>query len=538
MTSHTDSPLLRITDLSVGFQKKDQVHTVLHNISFDLHRNEVLALVGESGSGKSITALSVLGLLPDHAKTTGSIVFDQQSLLPLTPQQWTAIRGKRIAMIFQDPRLALDPVFTVGEQIIETLLAHDVVSSKKEALLRAQSLLELVDIPQAAERLNHYPYQFSGGQCQRIMIAMALACDPELLIADEPTTALDATIQRDILHMLKKLQQQTHIAILMITHDMGVVADIADRVIVLRHGHIEESSDVNSLFEAPKAAYTRELLAAIPHYASSANNHIPTTSNAVYIHQLSIEYRQGKRRFKALDNVSLTLPKGVFTGIVGESGSGKSTLGRTIAGLIKPTSGDIIINDVSIVHGKKADIRQLHQHIGFVFQSPRSALNPVYTIGQSIAEPLEVHTKASKADITKHVDQLLDDVGLNREWRNRYPHELSGGQCQRVAIARALALKPSLLIADEPTSALDVSVQAHILTLLKKLQQEYQFTCLFISHDLTVVSQLCSKVVVLKAGQIVENGSTHQVFEQPENHYTQQLLASVLHPRPRLAMYA
>ncbi|EHD20050.1 MULTISPECIES: dipeptide ABC transporter ATP-binding protein [Brenneria] len=531
MPADKPSPLLTVCDLNVGFQHPSGYQRALTNLNFDLYRHEVLALVGESGSGKSLTALSILGLLPADARIGGTVTFAGQSLLDASPRQLQQLRGKRIAMIFQDPRLALDPVFSIGEQIAEVLLTHKKARDRAAARARTLELLQLVEIPDAAGRIDAYPHQLSGGQCQRVMIAMALACDPDMLIADEPTTALDATIQKEILQMLRQLRRRIDIAILLITHDMGVVANIADRAIVLRRGEIVETADIADLFSRPRADYTRALLAAIPRYQrkppAAAFADAPVRVNVEGLH---VEYRRRGQRFRALDNVSLSLPAGCFTGLVGESGSGKSTLGRALAGLISPSAGDITIDNVSMARGKSEDIRRIRQAIGFVFQSPRSSLNPRYSIAQSIAEPLEVHTDASKAAVAAQVDSLLEQVGLGAQWRQRYPHQLSGGQCQRVAIARALALKPTLLIADEPTSALDVSVQAHILDLLQKLQREYQFSCLFISHDLVVVSQLCRDVAVLKDGRLMEYGSVDNVLHRPGHAYTARLVDSMLHP--------
>ncbi|MCG8710566.1 ABC transporter ATP-binding protein [Brenneria sp. 4F2] len=530
MTLSPAALLLSVRALNVSFRQASAEQSVLTDIHFDLYRGEVLALVGESGSGKSLTALSILGLLPANARVSGEILYAGQSLLAASEHQLRLIRGKRIAMIFQDPRLALDPVFRIGEQIIEALRTHNTTLSRTAARSRARELLELVDIPDAVRRIDAYPHELSGGQCQRVMIAMALACDPEILIADEPTTALDATVQKEILQVLRRLRQRISIGVLLITHDMGVVAESADRVIVLRRGRIEEIADVAALFHQPQAAYTRELLAAIPGYSRHASDSPSPMSALVRVEGLCVEYRRHRQHVRALDDISLTLSEGCFTGVVGESGSGKSTLGRVLGGLSAPGIGNVIIDGVNMATGRRQDIRRVRQQIGVVFQSPRSSLNPRYTVAQSIAEPLSVHSGLARPDIDARVDHLLAQVGLGRAWRNRYPHELSGGQCQRVAIARALALKPTLLIADEPTSALDVSVQAHILALLKNLQREYRFSCLFISHDLAVVGELCRDVLVLKAGRLVESGDVDKVLHHPEHPYTRKLLASVLHP--------
>ncbi|MEE3664031.1 ABC transporter ATP-binding protein [Brenneria sp. g21c3] len=530
MPNPPSSLVLSVRGLNVSFAQAAGEQSVLTDIDFDLYGGEVLALVGESGSGKSLTALSILGLLPANARVSGDIRYAGQSLLAASESQLRQIRGKRIAMIFQDPRLALDPVFRIGEQITEALLTHHKALSRAAARARALELLELVDIPDAASRIDAYPHELSGGQCQRVMIAMALACDPEILIADEPTTALDATVQKEILQVLRRLRQRIPIAILLITHDMGVVAESADRVIVLRRGRIEEITDVAALFHQPQSAYSRELLAAIPRYRRHAPTSTPSLPTLVQVTGLCVEYRRHRQRVRALDALSFTLPAGCFTGMVGESGSGKSTVGRVLAGLVAPGAGEVVIDGINMADGRTRDIRRVRQQIGMVFQSPRSSLNPRYTVAQSIAEPLAVHSDLAKRAIDVRVDLLLEQVGLGSSWRHRYPHELSGGQCQRVAIARALALKPTLLIADEPTSALDVSVQAHILTLLKNLQQEYRFGCLFISHDLAVVSELCREVLVLKAGRLVESGPVDKVLHHPDHPYTRKLIDSVLYP--------
>jgi peptide/nickel transport system ATP-binding protein len=526
--------LLEVAHLNVEFRVGSQKVTAVEDVSFRVERGEVLALVGESGSGKSVSALSLVGLLPDNAVVRGSALLDGRDLLAMTERERNGIRGSRIAVIFQDPANALDPVFTVGFQIQEMLRAHRPELSRAERRDRAIELLAMVEIPDPAKRMSSYPHQLSGGQAQRVMIAMALSCDPELLIADEPTTALDVTVQREILDVVRRLQQRTGTAILLITHDMGVVADLADRVVVMRRGRVEESAPAQELFDAPRAEYTRLLLRAVPRLGAPERPAPHASDDAVLqVEDLEVVYGRGAAAVRAVDGVSVSIGRGEIVALVGESGSGKSTIGRCALGLAPITGGRVLVEgvDLSRVRGRAASA--VKRSVGFVFQNSLAALDPRMNIGASVAEPLRTHAGLRGGALAARVGDLLEAVELPRSWRGRYPHELSGGQRQRVAIARAIALDPRLLIADEPTSALDVSVQATVLDLLRDLQRELRFACLFISHDLAVVDELCDRVVVLHRGRVVEEGSRRMVLTHPTADYTKALLAAVPVPDPR-----
>lgn len=522
--------LLSVERLSVTYHAEQGTVRAVDGVSFTLAAGEILALIGESGAGKSAVAQAIPGLLPASARLGGSLLLKGRQLLGLGRAARTALRGREVAMVFQDPAAALDPVFTIGSQLDETLRAIQPGLSRRQRHERALALLEQVNIPDAQRRLKHYPHQFSGGQLQRIMIAMALAGQPSLLIADEPTTALDVTTQREILDLLRQLNQRYGMAILLITHDLAVVADIAQRVIVMRNGQVVETQPVDALFAAPERPYTRQLLAAQPDGQGPGS--LPETPDAaplLAVQDLNVSWREGiGRRRRVVHDVSFSLQKGEFLGLLGESGSGKTTLGRTLLGTTIADSGSIRFNGEPLAGGRSP----LRATIGAVFQNPLSSLNPRLTLAQSIAEPLATHTALSRQQIAQRVAVLLDQVGLPGDWQRRYPHELSGGQCQRVAIARAIALKPQLLIADEPTSALDVSIQQNILRLLRDLRDEYHFACLFISHDLGVIASLCHSVLVLKQGRIVEQGSTRTIFSQPQHDYTRSLIASIPRPDP------
>ncbi|MET3927109.1 ABC transporter ATP-binding protein [Devosia sp. 2618] len=526
-----DEPILAIRDLTVAFGAKAE--RALNGVSFDLKRGEVLALVGESGSGKSATALAVLGLLPHVAKVSGTVHYDGTDLISARRDKLFAMRGSGIAIVFQDPVAALDPVFTIGYQLAETIKVHQPDLSASEVRQRAISLLAQVEIADPERRLSSHPHEMSGGQLQRVMIAIALAGNPDIIIADEPTTALDVTVQREVLNLLRRLNQELSTAILLITHDMGVVADLADQVIVLRHGRIVETAPVLELFESPKHDYTRSLLAAVP--KRDADHVAPQLEGEpwVSVQDLHIAYRTGFRQSADIvRDVSFDIRPGEILGLVGESGSGKSSIGKSLIGLAPVTYGRILIEGQDVSQARR-HTRELRSRIGVVFQSPSGSLNPRLTLGDVIAEPFRAHRRLASADLAKAVDRLLDQVGLPSSWRSRYPHELSGGQKQRVAIARAIALRPALLIADEPTPALDVSVQADILKLLKDLQAESNFACLFISHDLLVVQNLCNRVIVLRHGQIVESGPTNAVLGTPQDDYTRTLVLSAPIADPR-----
>jgi len=503
-----------------------------------VHPGEVLALVGESGSGKSATALAVARLLPHSATAKGTVRFDGRNLLDLNDDRMRDIRGQRIAMIFQDPLNALDPVFTIGSQITELLQVHNPRLSSTQAKTQALELLRSVNMPDPELKLTQYPHQLSGGQCQRVMIAMALSSEPDVLLADEPTTALDVTVQQSVLDLLRDIADRTNTAIVLITHDMGVVADIADRVIVMRSGRIVETAAVRPLFAAPKDPYTRDLLSAVPGRAQ-ARPKPPLEDDAaplLALEDLVVEYSSrslGKKRtLRAVDQVSFDIRPGEVFGLVGESGSGKSTIGKALVGLAPISEGSVRISDVRIGRGTRRDLQRARRRIGVIFQNPTASLDPRRSIGDALEEPLTLLGRLRGTDLTQRRTELLESVELPARWAERYPHELSGGQRQRVAIARALSLHPELIIADEPTSALDVSVQATVLELLARLQTEHKFACVFISHDLAVVGQMCHRVAVLQSGQIVEQGTADQVLTQPQADFARQLLQAAPVPDP------
>ncbi|SFJ65341.1 peptide/nickel transport system ATP-binding protein [Amycolatopsis sacchari] len=508
--------LLALRDVSIRFGDTEAVR----DVAFDVFPGEVVALVGESGSGKSVTALSLLGLLPDTATVTGSATLSGRDLYTVDGDALRAVRGGEIGMVFQEPMSALNPVFRIGTQLVDAVRAHRKVS-RAQARERARELLELVELD-ATRVLRSYPHELSGGQLQRVVIAAALVHEPALLIADEPTTALDVTVQAGILQLLRSLRDRLGTAILLVTHDMGVVADLADRVVVLREGRVVEQNTATGLFAAPKADYTRELLDSVLSLGSgSPGKAVPEAGPLVSVRDLEVTYRGGVR---AVDGVSLTIAADEVLGLVGESGSGKSTISSVLTGLVALSGGEVRIAGVDLARANARQRREVRRQIGVVFQNPASALNPRATIGASIAEPLVVH--GERGDHRARVAELLEAVRLDPGWSGRYPHELSGGQRQRVGIARALALRPRLLIADEPTSALDVSVQASVLALLADLQRELAFACLFISHDLAVVERVADRVVVLHQGRVVEEGPVAAVLGAPKQPYTRRLVAA------------
>jgi peptide/nickel transport system ATP-binding protein len=534
------APILRVRGLGVDFAVEGAWVMASEDVEFDIHPGEVLAVVGESGSGKSVSAMSILGLLPKNARAKGSATLQGRELIGAKDSTLRAVRGKDIGLIFQEPMTALNPVLTVGFQINEVLLSHYDLSPA-DARKRVIELMKLVDLPTPEERYNLYPHQLSGGQRQRIMIAMALACDPILLIADEPTTALDVTVQAEILDLLRDLHTRLDSAILLITHDMGVVADLADRVVVMREGHIIETGAAQELFSFPQEKYTQDLLAAVPHLGTEIADREPSVATAakgetpaLEVVDLILEY-PGRGRvppFRAVEGVSFSVPPGEILGLVGESGSGKSTIGRAVASLLPVTGGSIKIAGNDIKGLTQKQLMPMRRKVAIVFQDPASSLNPRMSIGESIGEPLFLHEKLRKAELAGRVEKLLDSVRLRRDYRYRYPHELSGGQRQRVGIARALSLGPELLVADEPTSALDVSVQAHVLELFKDLQEQYGFACLFISHDLAVVEILAKQIAVLHRGKLAEIGSRERILRDPQDPYTKRLLAAAPVPDP------
>ncbi|GLY51548.1 ABC transporter ATP-binding protein [Lentzea sp. NBRC 102530] len=505
------SALLSVENVSVDFGTGSPA---VSDVSFALTAGEVLAVVGESGSGKTVTAMSLLGLLPATASVSGRAVLNGRDLYSLSAEELRSVRGNEAGMVFQEPMSALNPVFTVGSQIVEAVRVHRAVS-RSAARARAIELLELVGLP--ADRFGAYPHEMSGGQLQRVVIAMAVANEPSLLIADEPTTALDVTVQAEVLGLLRDLRDRLGVAILLITHDMGVVADLADRVVVMNAGRVVESGPVREVFREPREEYTRTLLDSVLRLDT---RELPVREVEAPVLELSgVSVTYGK--FRAVSDVSLSIGRGETLGLVGESGSGKSSLAGAVTGLTRYT-GRIAIAGTEVATLRKAG----RGRIGLVFQDPLSSLNPRATIARSIAQPLVLHTRTRGRELAAKVDELLDAVQLSRELRDRYPHELSGGQRQRVGIARAVALGPDLLIADEPTSALDVTVQARVLELFQSLQRELRFACLFISHDLAVVRHLADRVAVLHRGVVVEEGT--EVFAAPQDPYTQRLLASAL----------
>lgn len=551
------TPILEVRDLSVEFFVDGEWFPAAVDVSYDVHPGEVLAIVGESGSGKTQSSMSLIGLLPPNGRASGSAKLAGKELLGLSHKQLSSVRGKDVAVIFQEPMTALNPVYTVGFQIAETLRVH-LELSPKQARARAVELLHLVDIPDPKGSVDKYPHQLSGGQRQRAMIAQALACDPKLLIADEPTTALDVTVQAEILKLMRDLRNRIDSGIILITHDMGVVADLSDRVMVMKDGRMVESGTSDAIFNRPEHPYTRQLLDAVPHLGSETlaaqglhgehpvaeaegivevtePSSVPTGSgNALEARGLVIEY-PGRGRvpaFRAINGIDLTIGKGEVVGLVGESGSGKTTVGRAAVGLLPVAEGSLKINGVELAGIKPKELRAIRQDVSIVFQDPGSSLNPRMPIGESIGEPLKLHKVADGSALNSRIEELLDRVHLPRSMRNRYPHELSGGQRQRVGIARALALSPKLLIADEPTSALDVSVQARVLELFQELQREYGFACLFISHDLAVVEILSNRIAVMNTGDLVEVGPREQILHSPREDYTKRLLAAVPVPNP------
>lgn len=533
----SQAPMLEVTDLSVDFWVEGEWHPAAKNLNYTVKRGESLAIVGESGSGKSASSMALLGLLPANARYSGSIKLDGEELVGIDFGKLRSYRGERIAVIFQEPMTALNPVYTIGFQIMETLRTHRVLT-QVEAKNRALELLEMVEMPDPVKAFNSYPHQLSGGQRQRAMIAQSISCDPDVLIADEPTTALDVTVQAEILDLIRNLRDKMNSAIILITHDMGVVADLADNVIVMKSAEIVESGTVEEIFSKPEHDYTKQLLAAVPHLGTGAASGEASVERSgeptIQIRNLVVEYPKRGRipAFRAVDDISFDIFPGEVVGLVGESGSGKSTIGRALVGLLPVHDGSLIVGGQDMTSVNNKELTVLRRRLGMIFQDPGSSLNPRWPIGQSIAEPLLLTGTFSKDQIDDRIRELLDQVELPRAFRNRYPHELSGGQRQRVAIARALALSPELLIADEPTSALDVSVQARVLDLLQEIQDQLNFACLFISHDLAVVDMLADRIAVMNHGKIVELNTTDQILRNPQHDYTKKLLSAVPVPDP------
>ena len=547
MSTTTPAPadstaVLSFTDLDVKFGTEFGTVHAVKGISLAVQPGEVLALVGESGSGKSVTSMTALGLLPKNARVGGRITVGDTVVGELDDKGLRRMRGNDVAMVFQEPMTALNPVLTIGTQLTEALELHGIAYGK-QAVARAVELLRMVGIPEPERRVKQYPHELSGGQRQRVVIAMAISCDPKVIIADEPTTALDVTVQADILDLLRSLKDKLNTGILLITHNMGVVADMADRVAVMLKGTIVETGTADEVLNHPQHDYTKKLLASVPHLGSGPGQLGTVVTEvaeapegdkpALELKNLVIEYqRVGKTPFRAVDDVTFTVGSGEIVGLVGESGSGKSTIARCALGLIPAVSGSVSIFGTSFAAMNHKQSQALRKRIGVVFQDPASSLNPRFPIGDCIAEPLVVHKIGDKKSRLAKVYELLDAVELPRDVINRYPHELSGGQRQRVSIARALTLDPELLVADEPTSALDVSVQASVLAMFTALQARYRFGCVFVSHDLAVIDMLAHRVVVLQDGKIVEQGTREEVLLNPTQEYTRRLLAAAPVPEP------
>jgi len=566
--SHKALPetILEVQNLGVEFWVEGEFYPAAIDMNYVVRRGEVLAIVGESGSGKSTSSMALLGLLPENARVTGSIKLLGRELRGVDDATLRSLRGNEIAPIFQEPMTALNPVYTIGFQIVEALRSHDRGMAPAVAKERAIELLRLVEMPSPEQSFNKYPHQLSGGQRQRAMIAQSISCDPLLLIADEPTTALDVTVQAEILDLLRNLHKRLDSAIILITHDMGVVADLADRIMVMKNGVVVESGTVEKIFHAPEHPYTQQLLASVPHLglgvleesdvedaviesetsvvpviaaireraSEAADETIESRDPVLSFQDVAIDYPKRGRvpAFRAAEHIDLQIFPGEIVGLVGESGSGKTTLGRAAIGLIPIAEGTLTAVGTDISHATQKDLRAIRRRTGIVFQDPASSLNPRMPIGQSIGEPLLLAGEAKGKALDRRVETLLSQVELPRSYRNRFPHELSGGQRQRVGIARALALAPELLVADEPTSALDVSVQARFLDLLQELQQRLQFACLFISHDLAVVDILAHRIAVMHLGKLVETGTRDEILRGATDLYTQRLIAAVPVPDP------
>jgi len=534
--------LLSVRDLTISVKDRGVMRPLVEGLSFDLHTGETLAIAGESGSGKSITSLALMGLLPNNVSvTSGQALLDGTDLPKLPESQMRSWRGARLAMIFQEPMTSLNPVQTIGSQMTEAIRAHELVSTSA-ARTAAIEALRKVRIPEPERRMKQYPHELSGGMRQRVMIAMALALRPALLIADEPTTALDVTVQREVLDLLRDLQKETGTAVILITHDMGVVAECADRVVVMRHGRMVESAPVEQLFKAPAQDYTRALLAAVPRLGSGAQRAKPLPPAApisvarlvdaqVHFDIGTDFFGRPTHRVHAVQGVSLDIRPGETFGLVGESGCGKSTIAKALAGLV-PHQGHVEVVGKALKDLTAQGRRDICRDIQIVFQDPMAALDPRMTVGDAVAEPMLIHGIGTAQERHARAAELFDRVGLTPAQMTRYPHEFSGGQRQRICVARALALQPKLIICDESVSALDVSVQAQVLELLDELQRETGVSYLFISHDMAVVENVVDRLAVMYLGQVVERGTRDQVFGDPQHSYTKRLLDAVPIPDP------
>jgi peptide/nickel transport system ATP-binding protein len=538
-------PLLRVSDLRVDFVTEGGLVRAVDGVSFELAPGEVLAIVGESGSGKSVTAQTIAGLTGSpNTQISGSIRLGGAELVGAGERELHKVRGERVGMVFQDPMTSFNPVYRIGRQLTEAMPAHRPEVSKAEARARAIELLDSVGLPSPERQVDRYPYELSGGMRQRALIAMALMLEPEILIADEPTTALDVTIQAQILELLRRLNRERGLSTILITHDFGVVAEMADRVLVMHEGRVVERGEVDGVFHSPRDPYTRKLLGAVVRLdqapplrpsrggaplleVSGLVKHFPVKRGLLVDREVD--------RVRAVDGVSFSVASGETLGLVGESGSGKSTLSRTILQLLEPTSGSVRFDGREIAGLSRRQMRPLRAQLQMVFQDPYASLNPRKRIGQIVGEPLRIQGVLSGGELRARVHELLERVGLSAAHHQRFPHEFSGGQRQRVGIARALALEPKLVIADEPVSALDVSIRAQILDLLAELQDEFGLTYVFVAHDIGVVRHVSDRIAVMHDGKIVEQGPADQVCERPSDPYTKQLLAAVPVPDPREA---
>ncbi|WP_246126092.1 ABC transporter ATP-binding protein [Nesterenkonia populi] len=548
---------LRFEDVKVSFSTEFGTVEAVKGVSFEVKPGEVVAVVGESGSGKSVTSSTAMGLMAENAALSGKVFLDGKEVTDLSPAKLRALRGDEVSMVFQEPMTSLNPVLKISDQLVEALQVHDQALGE-EALARAIQLLHQVGIPEPEKRIHEYPHQFSGGQRQRIVIAMAIACNPKMIIADEPTTALDVTVQAEILDLLRGLKEKLNTGIMLITHNMGVVADMADRVVVMFQGEVVETGTAEEILLHPQHAYTRRLLEAMPKLrdadasaleeapASSAQGAAgiagageakgasgPTEEFALQARNLALAYRVRGKNKRVVEGVNFGVRPGEILGLVGESGSGKSTVAKAVLGLLEVDAGELYIRGKNLPALSGAERKALRKDIGVVFQDPAASLDPRFPIGDVIAEPMVVHGVGDSASRTARAEELLDAVKLPRSVINRYPHELSGGQRQRISIARALSLEPSILIADEPTSALDVSVQARVLDMFAELQQQYDFACLFVTHDLAVVDQLADQIMVMEKGAVVEQGSKEQILRHPREDYTKRLLSAAPVPHPQ-----
>lgn len=533
----SDETLLSVKNLRVLFNTRNGQTVAVENLYFSLKRGKVLGIVGESGSGKSVACYALMGLIPSPPGqvASGTALFRGQDLLQMSEAELRQIRGRKIAMIFQDPMTSLNPYMRVADQLNEVLMQHTSMPKSEAQAKSIASLIE-VGIHDAAKRIDDYPHQFSGGMRQRVMIAMALLAEPEILIADEPTTALDVTVQAQILALIKGLQKSRNLAVIFITHDLGVAAQMADDVLVMEKGNLVEQGTVAEIFSNPTQQYTKKLLSAVLTTAKTAVSEAKTNEPPLLeVQHLQVGYpsfsgslfNRVKKFARGVEDVSISIRRGEIVGLVGESGSGKSTLGRSIVRLVDAQSGTVMFDGKNLLDMPPANLKNMRRDIQMIFQDPYASLNPRMTVFDTLAEPLLVHHLANKSNLLEQVNALMDDVGLDRRFIRKYPHEFSGGQRQRIAIARAIALRPKLIVADEPVSALDGTIRAQILALLLELTRKHNLTMLFISHDMSVVRYLCDRVVVMQKGKLVEEGETAQLFAAPQQEYTRQLLAAI-----------